>query len=252
MNKLQESWKDFQRLLDGFKGKQESYLAQCIRIEQQQLMFYLNEPMLQAIQSARGCGENLEIPWKLLAEFRKLVVFDGQLFNRIQSGLTFCTYYVDSVNSQQTGRSARGGQGQIVLRTMLSPDGDIINQVCHDYLQHDRCWEIVVAHHWLINQLLGNLGTKTGQVIQVLSWVASFLSVWLPSAMSILSDLENIVRIVVSVLVAVLLIWPVQIIIKRLLTGLSPWIVRASLSQMLSPNPFFRNVSTFVWQRFVG
>lgn len=252
MNKLQESWTSFQRLLAQLKGKQSSYLAQCIRIEEQQLMFYLNEPMLQAIQGARSSRERLEIPWKLLAQMRKLVVFDGQLLNRLQSGLTFCTYYVGSANSQKTGRSQRGGQGEIVLRTILSPDGDIIHQVCRNYIQHPRCLDVVVAHHWLINQLLGNLGGKTGQVIQIVSWTASFVSVWVPSILSIISDLENTVRVVVSALVGVVLVWPVQIGMKRLLRALSPWLLRTTVSQMLSPNPFFRNVGTFVWQRFVG
>lgn len=216
----------------------DNYLAQCIDIEEGEFIFYLNQPVLQAIQAARYRGERLHIPWRLVASLQKLALFDEG--NRIQSGLTFCTYLVNQQDGQQIGSR----HGQFVLRTVLSADGDLINQVCRDYLQHPYCLEIVATHHWLINQLLSTLHSRSRQFINRLSWGMAVVTVGLPTLSSTIASLQdNPPQAIASSCLAVVLPWPTKAIVKRVVMKVSPQIMRAALRQMLSRNPFIRNTA---------
>jgi len=241
--------KIFGWFLEQFQREQDNYLARCISIEEGEFIFYLNQSVLQAIQAARYQGERLQIPWRLVASLQKLVLFDEGRLNRIQSGLTFCTYYVDQQDSQQMG----GRQEQFVLRTVVSADGDVINQVRRDYLQHFYCLEIVATHHWLINQLLSTLQLRSRQFINWLAWGLSVVLVWLPTLSNAIASLEdNTPQAIASGCLAVVLPWPTKAIVKRVLMFFSPQIMRAALRQMLSPNSFIRNTAQRIWQGFVG
>ncbi|MGK7903631.1 MAG: hypothetical protein AB4352_19940 [Hormoscilla sp.] len=226
----------------------DNSLAQCIGIEEGELIFYLNQPVLQAIQVARYRGERLQIPWRLVASLQKLALFDDG--NRIQSGLTFCTYLVNQQDGQQIGSR----QGQFVLRTVLSADGDVINQVRRDYLQHPYCLEIVATHHWLINQLLSTLHRRSRQFINGLSWGVAVGVVWLPTLSSAIASLNNNTppEAIASGFLAVVLPWPAKKMVKRVLMFFSAQITRAALRQTLSRNPFIRNTAQKIWQGFVG
>lgn len=240
IEKIEQFFRQFQR-------EQDNYLAQCIGIEEGEFIFYLNQSVVQAIQVARYRGERLQIPWRLVTSLQKLALFDEG--NRIQSGLTFCTYLVNQQDSQQIGSR----HGQFVLRTVLSADGDVINQVRRDYIQHPYCLEIVATHHWLINQLLSTLHRRSRQFINGLSWGVAVVTVWLPTLSSAIASLQdNPLQAIASGFLAVILPWPAKRMVKRVLMFFSAQIMRAALRKMLSPNPFIRNAAQKIWQGFVG
>lgn len=239
--------KFFRRFFGQWQRDRDNYLAQCIGIEEGEFIFYLNQPVLQAIKVAQYRGERLEIPWRLVASLQKLVLFDRS--NRIQSGLTFYTYYVD----QQDGQEIGGRQGQFVLRTVVSADGDLINQVRRDYLQHFYCLEIVASHHWLINQLLSTLQLRSTQFINGLSWGVAVGVVWLPTLSNTIATFQDRTpEAIASGFLAVILPWPAKVVVKRVLMFFAPQIIRAALRKMLSPNALIGNTAQRIWQGFVG
>src|SRR3712207_7151514 len=60
----------------------------------------------------------------LLSDLRYYALIDGE--NRLQSGLTFCTYYVI------------GGVEEALMRSVIATDGDIFHQIKSDCLERDR------------------------------------------------------------------------------------------------------------------
>jgi hypothetical protein len=142
-----------------------------IALEGDYFVFYLNEPILPALQVAESEGCLLKIPSTLLSNLRRHALFDDEGYP--QSGLTFCTHYTDDTptsNAQHATVSEFNSEhgvtiappvffpaGKLVLRTIVSLDGDVIHQVDDEHLRHPHCLAIASAHHWLINQLMGRL-----------------------------------------------------------------------------------------------
>ncbi len=149
-----------------------------VTFEQGEFIFHLTNEGLQQIHQARNNRYELQLPNKLLTNLRQNALLADGLNKKkqvkrvyFQSGLTFCThYYIDPEESQQ-GLLNLDKCSSKVVRTVISLDGDIFQQVCKDYLNYPRCWEIISAHHWLINKLLQHLHTSTTYYLDVFFWV---------------------------------------------------------------------------------
>jgi hypothetical protein len=120
------------------------------------IRFNLDKDILQKIQQAQHTGRHLHISRELLTDLRYYALLEED--NHLQSGLTFCTYYL------------RSGSEEALMRSVISADGDIFHQIKSDCLESPNfCRRIASAHYWLIRT--ANESTASEDVTEVESAV---------------------------------------------------------------------------------
>lgn len=228
----------FQKLTRGLLSRKVS-LVQYIKVEEGQFFFDLSEQALLEIDYIRTTGSSLSIPYSLLSSLlchalfkRELRTFKGKhkTYVYLQPGLTFYTCYSDSQEDQKleaTYLTSRLAEKKKVMRSLISPDGDILHQVCRDFLQHPYYLEISTAHYWLTTQLLNHLRTNLNWIPRLAWLVLAFLS-WRKLVVQSLTIWSAIWFI------SPFVIWPVW-------SWFQPLIIRWILDQILSSS-FFRKV----------
>jgi hypothetical protein len=237
-----------------------SLIAPCIRAEEGEFVFYLNPLMLRQIEGVRLGGDRLIIPPRQLArilmDLRQLVVIDTTTWGTIQSALTFKTFYVGD----------GGKQGQFLLRTVLSPDGDIINQVGRELLDKPECLRVVQSHNWLINELLSFLQLRTTQLVERVAWAIAMLTIWIPDAILVIRNLIVILQdpgVLQQVLISLLLwvVLPAVIgtflgfvfrdwLIRRMMTTL-PRLSSWALRELFTSRPTLtKRIAQQIWGQF--
>jgi len=193
--------------------------------------FHLDKDILASIQQAQETGRPLEISRQLLADLRYYVLIDGE--SRLQSGLTFCTYYL------------RGGTEEALMRSVISTDGDIIHQIKSDCLERPNfCCRIASAHYWLIDQLLSQLRLRALLKVNLLSWGLSIAI----TAGTVIPHIQKFMQTSPWMLFApVVMSWFLQVGLKRLLILLLPtvrrWALRQVLARLLSQSPLDKKIA---------
>lgn len=199
------------------------------------ICFHLNQEILQRIQEAQASGYSLYISRKLLTNLLDYALIDRE--NRLQTGLTFCTYY------------ALKGSLEPVMRSVIATDGEILQQVKSNCLEHPEfCCQIASAHYWMINQLLGKLRLR--QVLKLnhfargLSWVIAVVIV--ATAVPFILMLVQVKpwMLIVLVLVLLLLQQLLQSLLSQLLPVLGRWVLRQLLPMLLSRKPLEKKIAT--------
>ena len=184
--------------------------------------FNLDKDILKKIQQAQQTGRCLSISRKLLADLRYYVLIDSE--NRLQSGLTFYTYYL------------RDGSKEALMRSVISMDGDIFHQIKNDCLESPNfCRKLVSAHYWLIDQLLSQL--RLGELfrLKLLSWGLSLLI----TGVIVIPFIQQLIKVNPWLLLAlVAMVWLLQMVLRPLLLLFLPilghWTLRKLLSGLLS------------------
>lgn len=201
-------------------------IESCIQVDKERIgrkralihgiRFNLDEDTLERIQRDRDTGCNLKISRELLADLRYYALIEGE--NRLQSGLTFCTYY----------RS--GDSEEALVRSVISTDGDIIHQIQSKCLERpDFCHQIVSAHYWLVDELLYRLRLRALIRLTVLSWVLSLVSV----AATLIPYVHPLMQVNPwALLLPVLMSWLLQVVIQRLLRWFLPPVGRWALRRI--------------------
>lgn len=193
--------------------------------------FNLDRDVLQSIQYAKDTGRRLDVSREFLADLRCYTLIDPE--NRLQSDLTFYTYYLGE------------GYPEAVMRSVISTDGEIFHQIKSDCLEHpDWYCQIVSAHYWLIEQLLSQL--RIGRLVKV-DRLAQMLS-WLIAIAVALAFVPLLIEVNPWLLLAlVLMVWLLQKIVYELLRSLLPsfsrWTLRYLLSGLLSHKPLNRKIA---------
>lgn len=201
------------------------------------IRFHLDKDILKKIQQAQELGDSLQISRELLADLRYYALTNGE--NCLQSGLTFCTYYL------------RDGSQDALMRSVISIDGDIIHQIKNDCLESpDFCFTLVSAHYWLIDQLLGQLRMRAFLKLNQLSWGLSVVIV----VLTIIPYIQQFIQTNPwTLLVPVVMSWLFQVVLKRLLRSFLPimsrWILRRVLSGLLSPQPLQKRIARGILAR---
>ncbi|GEM_PF-4251103 len=206
-----------------------------VTIQHGQFILRVDEGLLAQLQDIQTLGLRLEVPYSLAADLRRFAMFDQ--FGRVQSGLTFCTYYVNwfkSTESESTSAARRSGK--MVLRSVVSIDGDVINQVVQDCLQHPDCLQITAAHYWIMNQLLDGLRFNL-KLPATLVAGASTIAVNLVFLRQLLQMSAWSWVQLIGVPIASWLLW------RWLLPNARQWAIR----QLLFPNAFVRGVTKRFW-----
>lgn len=192
------------------------------------IRFILDKESLQDIQQAQQTGRHLHIPRQLLTDLRYYTLIDGE--NRLQSALTFCTYY------------QRGEFKEALIRSVISIDGDIVHQIKRDCLERPNfCRKIAAAHYWLIEQLLEQLRlgafVKLESLFKWFSWGLALLIVVLMVIPFIPEFLNNPWMVFAPLLMAWLLQWGFYYLFRLFSPAIRSWIWRRILSGLLSPKP---------------
>lgn len=154
-------------------------LASYITIEEGQVFFNLNEQALRKIYQVRIRDFPLYVPCCLHLRLLRdaLLKREVRKLNRrkttiyLQPGLTFYTCYSDEQQTQKLDHSyfiPSMIEKKKLLRSVISPDGDILHQICSSSLQHPYFPEINAAHHWLTVQLLNHLHTNLNLIPQLI------------------------------------------------------------------------------------
>lgn len=247
-------FKFLQKLFSGFSRKPSDRLVQCIHLEEGEFVFHLNELVIKSLDQVRSNGDRLNIPprhlSRLLVPLREVALIERGSEPRFQSGLTFKSYYV----------SPQERKGQFVVRTVVSLDGDIINQIHQDLIAEPYCLDLVQVHYWLIDQLLAYLRVKTTQLIDRLAWTIAILIVWIPTLMGVminyLIDPQQTIKFLVlevflPFLLAGFLTIFVQKLVKKLLILFSPRLRCWAFEQLTSENRFIQNLARGIWGRFL-
>ncbi len=187
------------------------------RVQFHGIHFHLDRDILKQIQHAQQTGQHLRISRDLLADLRYYALINGE--NRLQSGLTFCTYY------------GWADSEEALMRSFISTDGDIIHQIKSECLERPNfCLQLASAHYWLIDQLLGQLRLRTILKLNLLSWALSLLIV----VVTVIPYLQQLMRVNPwTLIVPILMSWLLQIVLKRLLRLLLPIIGRWALRRLL-------------------
>ena len=229
--------------------------------------FNLDKSVITKILQARATGQRLHISRNLLAELRYYALSDGENHhreNRFQSGLTFCTYYEPPRNPRSQAQPGNeniealprltGEESEnIVMRSTIALDGDIIHQIRRDCLERPkRCLAIARAHYWLINQLLNQLRIKATSWLNWLAWGLSLSIV----ALVVMLNAEHLMPInPLKLLAPAAIWWLLQEGIKRLLSFLWPfvrrWAWRQFLLRFLSPKPLEKKIANVLLRRIV-
>jgi hypothetical protein len=156
-----------------------------------------------------------------------------------QSGISFCSLYYDDA-----------GMPQRVVRTVLSIDGDLLQQISHDALTHPRCREIIAAHHWLSVQLMNQLRLSIAAYLDKIALGGS-LSVFVvnlgQSAPLLVSDpILAIPQVGLGAVgsMALTLLWSFSR--TTLLPRLNRWLVRWIWRQLMTPRSPVRAIATWV------
>ena len=192
------------------------------------IRFNLDKDVLLQIQYAKDTNRRLEISPEFLADLRHYTLIDGE--NSLQSGLTFCTYY------------GNGKAKEALIRTVISLDGDIMQQIKRDCLENHHFYrQIATCHYWLIEQLLSQLRlgslVKLNLLIIIVSWTIALLMM----AAMVMLFISEFLNHPWMFLVAVVMTWLLQVgllfLLRLFLPRIRHWIFRRILLGFLSYKP---------------
>lgn len=209
------------------------------RVECYSIRFNLDQDILQTIQYARETGRPLYIPRQRLAELRYWALIDSE--NRLQSDLTFYTYYL------------QGGSQEVLMRSVISLDGEVLHQIKNDCLEYpDFCHQLTSAHHWLITQHLNHLRLGTFPNVVGLAWMVS----WIIAAAIAVPLIPLVIQVSPWLLLAlVLMLWLLHKVLQRLflplLRSFGRWVLRQLLSGLLSHKLWEKKIAKGILARFV-
>lgn len=201
------------------------------------IRFNLDKDVLQRIQYAQQTGRRLDISRQLLADLRYYALIAPE--NRLQSELTFYTYYL------------RGSSQEALMRSVISTDGEVLHQIKSDCLEHpDFCSQIASAHYWLIAQLLSQLRLRAFLNLDRLAWVLS----WLLVAAIAIPLLPLLIEVNPWLLLPlVLMVWLLQRGLQNLMRSRLPsfggWVLRQLLSGLLSHKPLEKKIAKGIFAR---
>jgi hypothetical protein len=213
-------------------------LASYIKIEEGQVFFNLNEQALRKIYQVRIRDFPLHVPCSLRLRLLRDALLKKEvrtLYTRktkiyLHPGLTFYTCYSDEQEDQKlehTYFTPSIIENKKLLRSVISPDGDILHQISSSSLQHPYFSEISATHHWLTAQLLNHLHANLNWIPQLI-WVAltGFSLSTAAQSLCLGVSFESILCFVLWFVLPFLLKW--------LWFWLQPLVIQWSLARILS------------------
>ncbi len=166
-----------------------------VKVEQGELSFFLYEKVVNQIYQAQDNRYSLHIPSGLVASLAYYLL----------SGITFYSYYHESLENLQTEPTLVNDTWRKV-RSVVSLDGDVIQQVRKDFLQAPNCAATTSAHYWFSAQLLSYFWKN----LNLLSWqLALVIPALITVVNCVLSSIKvnNCVVVLLGGFIALVVLW---------------------------------------------
>ncbi|MDX2100750.1 MAG: hypothetical protein SFW36_23470 [Leptolyngbyaceae cyanobacterium bins.59] len=252
----------FQRKSIGNRGLPPLGEGVPITIEDGEFAIHLNVSGLEQITVARQQRLVPQVSDPLLQQLRHYALFEeseirgqnGKLRKVVtmQSGLTFQTYWYGPSSLPTHLQTGNRRSGQRALKTIVSLDGDILNQIRREYVNHPYGYDIAMAHYWLVGQLLQSIRSRISATVNKIVWAVPAVCIgW--NTVTNLGGLINqvnpdaISRIVLSFLsFAVPLFW--EALHDRIMPVVMPPIKRWTLAQLLNPTSPFQSLARLMFR----
>ena len=200
--------------------------------------FHFNSQIIAKIHQAKHRGYRLQISRQLQTNLRCCSLIGQESY--FQSGLSVCSYY------------RQDKQEEPVIKSLISPEGGMVNQVSSYYLdRHQLCNEITTAHYWLVQQLTQQLAWQQTRVVDILSWL---LAIGLVGGLILVYPqgiFTNIVALAVVVVGVLLLQKLLKTIISLGAVELDQWAIAWFLSLGSSPHPWQQQLAKFFLEYLV-
>lgn len=187
--------------------------------------FHFSPQIITKIQQAKQRGHRLHISKQLQTKLRYCSLIGIESY--FQSGLSICTYYQQDDSEQP------------VIKSLLSPDGDMLHQISSYYLNHHQfCAEITSAHYWLLQQLTRPLAWQQTRLGDILAWlVAVLLMLGL-----VIAYPQGIITNIGALAIVILVTWGLQKLLRFIFSfgarALDRWAIAQFLSFSHSPQPW--------------
>jgi hypothetical protein len=206
--------------------------------------FKLDKNAVNKILQARSQGEKLYLDRDLLDDLRACALSEGENKNggnRFQSAMTFCTYYQKPGDVSSSDR--------ILMRSTISLDGDIINQVTKECLNNpQKSLAIAAAHHWLIAQITRQIDLKSVSY-KYLEWRIWGIAIAVGIVALILS-LLNLIPWGLFALIAIVAALAGFLLPRQPQIRHREWI--QWLTGFLSPNRSDRDRAKRIWRKLIN
>ena len=224
--------------IEEVKDQEEKVIFRLINLR-------LNNESLSQILKAKSSKYKLRVSPELKFQLYRCMISDGETNNnisRFQSGLTFCTYYEFA------------GAEKIVIQSVISPSGDIMQQIRRDYLDFpERILKIAAIHHWVLERLMRQMRLKTNVKLNwipvILASVVSLIIVIL--GMVIYQTGITIINVIGLVIMWVLFYIGFALLLKLFLPHLKKWIGYQVLLQLLLPNRQYKPIKKSFLGKFI-
>lgn len=199
--------------------------------------FHFDSQVIAKIHQAQQRGTRLQVSKELQTQLRCCALLGLESY--IQSGLSICTYY------------QREDCEEPVIKSLLSPDGDMLHQVSSYYLNHHSCHQITSAHYWLLQQLTRHLAWQQTRIVDILAWSIAILCI----LGLLLIYPQGITANILAWGIVLLVTWGLQKLLKfifRFQAGsLDQWAIAKFLSLSTSPQQGQQKMARFFLQHFV-
>ncbi len=180
--------------------KKSDFLAQnVISLESEEIQeghhlihgvaFDLTQESLLALLSIKAAGKRLR--------FSRHFVLAWQQYALFQSGRG---------DLRRTWSFTLSYESQGIFQTLVTRDGEVVNQVCADILPHDILHQqLREIHYWLMGQLLGklNLRRPRGKWINMAAWLLAIAFVILVVLFNLGTVLSQPLLLVLPIVVSV-------------------------------------------------
>lgn len=198
--------------------------------------FHLDSQVIAKIHQAQQRGIRLHISKQLQTQLRCCALLGLESY--IQSGLSVCSYY------------QREDCKEPVIKSLLSPDGDMLHQIARGYL-HEDFNQVTAAHYWLLPQLTRHLAWQRTRIVDVLAWSIALLCI----LGLLVAYPKSITANILAWGIVILVTWGLQKLLKfifRFQAGsLDQWAIGKFLSLSTSPQPGQQKMAKFFLQYFV-
>lgn len=168
-----------------------------------QVNFYFTPSSLETIISQKKSFQRLNLSPELLADLRYYSLRQNR--NSVDFTLVFTTYYTDRQ------------QSIAVIKSTISLDGRVSQQVCRSFFQDVYLLKnLVASHYWLIGQLCDSLTIKYRNKISLLALVLSLI-IFLILVLLIVYFISFplIVKLVILILILFFLYWTLKLILNK-------------------------------------
>lgn len=198
--------------------------------------FHFDSQVVAKIHQAQQRGIRLHISKQLQTKLRCSALLGLESY--IQSGLSICTYYRMEDHEEP------------VIKSLLSPDGDMLHQIASNYLHQDY-GQITTAHYWLLPQLTRHLAWQRTRIVDILAWSIAILCI----IGLFLAYPQGITANILAWGIVILITWGLQKLLKfifRFQAGsLDQWAIAQFLSLSTSPQPGQQKMARFFLKYFV-